>query len=267
MFSDKALNHMLKQGAEQDHRPCGTTANCNCHWELEMCMVRAYFAPWQLLSNHPSEHLGGWLTLWLAEEMQDGRRQRADIPAYTRSAHNSLLQKTLEQNLLNHFLTSFQWQNQSKDLIEQKWCSFTKRIDLQSLWIPYFVKGQHSCLLLLFCLFFALPWEVQETVVGGCSYWEHGTALALWITEPPVNPQALLCPSVAALQTHCSGDSGTLGLWLLTFSMVDCLPQCLVFSVVFCLLWCLASCVVSSEASWLRSVLCLLWCFASSVVS
>ena len=32
-------------------------------------MVRACHTPWQLLQNHPSGHLGGWVMLWSAEEI------------------------------------------------------------------------------------------------------------------------------------------------------------------------------------------------------
>ena len=51
------------------------------------------------LQNHPLGHLGGWATLWSAEKMLDGQHQRADIPAHARTAHNGLLQETLDKNL------------------------------------------------------------------------------------------------------------------------------------------------------------------------
>ena len=53
----------------------------------------------RLLQNHPSWHLGGWATTWLAEEMLDGQLQRVDIPAHARTAYNGLLLKRLDDNL------------------------------------------------------------------------------------------------------------------------------------------------------------------------
>ena len=38
---------------------------------------------------------------WSAEEMLDGQHRRMDIPAKARTAHKGLLQKTLEEALLN----------------------------------------------------------------------------------------------------------------------------------------------------------------------
>ena len=38
---------------------------CHNMWQFHM--------PQQPLQNHPSGHLGGWVTLWSAEEMLDGR--------------------------------------------------------------------------------------------------------------------------------------------------------------------------------------------------
>ena len=54
--------------------------------------------PQQPLQNHPSGHLGGWMTPWLAEEMLDGQ-QRMDIPADARTIYKGLLQKRLEEDL------------------------------------------------------------------------------------------------------------------------------------------------------------------------
>ena len=86
-------------GAEQDQLPCGSkgTSSGNCQ-ETETCMVRACHTPRQPLQNHPSGHLGGWVTLWSAEEMLDGKHQRLDIPAHARTAHKGLLQKRLEED-------------------------------------------------------------------------------------------------------------------------------------------------------------------------
>ena len=55
--------------------------------------------PWQFFQNCPSGHLGGWVMLQLAEEMLDVERQRVDIPTHARTAHNSLLQKRLKENI------------------------------------------------------------------------------------------------------------------------------------------------------------------------
>ena len=49
--------------------------------------------------NHPSRHLGGWVTLCLAEEMLDEQRQRMDVSALARTAYKGLLQKRLEEDL------------------------------------------------------------------------------------------------------------------------------------------------------------------------
>ena len=62
-------------------------------------MVQACHRPQQPLQNHPSRHLGGWATPWSAEEMLDGHHQRVDTPALSRTAHNGLLQKSLEEDL------------------------------------------------------------------------------------------------------------------------------------------------------------------------
>ena len=44
-------------------------------------MVQACHTPQQPLQNHPSGHLRGWVTLWLAKDMLHGQHQRVDIPA------------------------------------------------------------------------------------------------------------------------------------------------------------------------------------------
>ena len=41
------------------------------------------------------------MTAWLAEEMLDGQHLKVDIPAHARTAHQGLLQKGLEEDLLN----------------------------------------------------------------------------------------------------------------------------------------------------------------------
>ena len=52
------------------------------------------------LQNHSSGHLGGWATLWSAEEMVDGQHQRVNIPASARTAHKGLLlHNRLEEDL------------------------------------------------------------------------------------------------------------------------------------------------------------------------
>ena len=79
-------------GAEQDQLPCrstGTTSG-NCQ-EMETWMVWACHTPRQPLQNHSSGHLGGWVTLWSAEEMLDGQLQRMDIPAHARTVYKGLL--------------------------------------------------------------------------------------------------------------------------------------------------------------------------------
>ena len=51
--------------------------------------------PRQPLQNHPSGYLGGWTTPWSAEEMLEGQRQRADVPAHARTARDGLPRKRL----------------------------------------------------------------------------------------------------------------------------------------------------------------------------
>ena len=62
-------------------------------------MAGARHTPWQPLQNHPSGHLGGWVTPWSAEGMLDGQHQRVDIPTRTSTAHKGLQQRRLEENL------------------------------------------------------------------------------------------------------------------------------------------------------------------------
>ena len=91
------INFLLGQ---QDQLPFGSaeTFSGNC-CETETCMVWACHTSRQPLQKHPSGHLGGWATLWSAEEMLEGQHQRVDMPAHARTAHNGLLQKTLEDNI------------------------------------------------------------------------------------------------------------------------------------------------------------------------
>ena len=75
------------------------TSSGNCQ-ETQIRMVRACHTPRQPLQNHPSRHLGGKATPWSVEEMLDGQRQRVDIPAHARTAHNGLRKKKrLEEDL------------------------------------------------------------------------------------------------------------------------------------------------------------------------
>ena len=83
---------------------CGLTAILNEHCqETETRMVRACHAPRLPLQNHPSGHFGGRgrgrATPWSSEDMLGGLRQRTDIPAHARTAHNGLPQKGLEQDV------------------------------------------------------------------------------------------------------------------------------------------------------------------------
>ena len=70
-----------------------------CGRETVTYTVRACHTPRQPLQNHPSGHLGGWATSWLAKEMLDGQHQRVDIPALARNAHKGLPRKRLEEDL------------------------------------------------------------------------------------------------------------------------------------------------------------------------
>ena len=74
------------------------TSSVNCR-EMETCMFRTCYMPWQPLQTYSSGHLGGWVTLWSAEEMLDVQHQSVDIPANARTAHKGLLQKSPEEDL------------------------------------------------------------------------------------------------------------------------------------------------------------------------
>ena len=65
---------------------------------MKTCMVQACLVPWQPLQNHTSGHLGGWAMLWSVEEMLDRQHQRIDVTAYAKIAHDSLMQKGLEED-------------------------------------------------------------------------------------------------------------------------------------------------------------------------
>ena len=83
-------------GAEQDQLSSRSTrtssGNCQRHRNLHGSSMS--------LAGTASLHLEGWATPWSAEEMLDGKKQqqqqRVDFPAHARTAHNDLLQKTLE---------------------------------------------------------------------------------------------------------------------------------------------------------------------------
>ena len=73
---------------------------CECVCETGTRIVRACQAPWQPLQNHSSWHLGRWATLWSAEQMLDGQRQRVDIRVHARTTHNGHSQKKTERGSL-----------------------------------------------------------------------------------------------------------------------------------------------------------------------
>ena len=81
-------------GMEQDQLPCGAsgTFSGNCQ-KAEIDMVRACHTSRHPLHNHSSGHLGGWVMLWLAEEILDGQHQKVDIPTHAGTAHKGLPQK------------------------------------------------------------------------------------------------------------------------------------------------------------------------------
>ena len=62
-------------------------------------MVQACHMLQQPLLKHPSGHIGGLGTPWLAEDVLDGQHQKMDISAYARSAHKCLLPKRLDKDL------------------------------------------------------------------------------------------------------------------------------------------------------------------------
>ena len=88
-------------GVEQDQLLCGSTGTSsgNCR-ETETCMLRACHTSRQPLQIIFQGTLKGGQLPWLAEEVLDGQYERVDIPAHARTAHNSLLQKSLEEDLL-----------------------------------------------------------------------------------------------------------------------------------------------------------------------
>ena len=74
-------------GADQPRCWSTGTSSGNCQ-ETETHVVRACHTPRQPLQNHSSRRLRGWATLWSAEEILEGQRQKVDIPAHARTAHN-----------------------------------------------------------------------------------------------------------------------------------------------------------------------------------
>ena len=103
---EKTSPHLLlgsqdqQLGEEHNQLPCGSrgTSSGNCQ-ETETCVVWASHMPRQPLQNHSSGHHGGWTALWSAEEMLDGQHSRVNVPAHTKTVHNGLLQKRLEENI------------------------------------------------------------------------------------------------------------------------------------------------------------------------
>ena len=87
-------------GAEQDQLPCGSieTSSRNCQKMSNLHGSRMSCAR-KPLWNNSSGYIGWWATPWSAEEMLYGQRQRLDIPAHARTAHNGLPQKRLEMYL------------------------------------------------------------------------------------------------------------------------------------------------------------------------
>ena len=111
------------QGAEQDQLPCGSTGTSSGNsQEMETSMVWACHTSWQPLQNHSAGYLGGWVTLWSAEEMLDGQHQIADIPAHARSAHKGPLQKRLEEDL--RWIMSYPCDDPIGQGTELKWTDY-----------------------------------------------------------------------------------------------------------------------------------------------
>ena len=85
--------------AEKNYLPCGLQeplVSTVKRWHLHGSGMSHAMPASQ---NRPSGNLGGWATSWSVEEMLDGQRQRVDISAHARTAHNGLLQKRLDEDL------------------------------------------------------------------------------------------------------------------------------------------------------------------------
>ena len=91
-----SLPKTILQSTLENGRRRGRQTKC---WMDNIKELTSFPMPKQPLQNHPSGHLGGRATPWLAEEMLDGQHQRVDVPAHARTAHNNFLQKTLRENL------------------------------------------------------------------------------------------------------------------------------------------------------------------------
>ena len=69
-------------------------------------MFRAFTRHDSLLQNHRSGRLGGWATLWSAEEMLDGQLGGLDVPAHVKAAHDDRPQERLEESSPTSFPTN-----------------------------------------------------------------------------------------------------------------------------------------------------------------
>ena len=87
--------------------------------QAETGMVQACHAPRQSLQHFPSENLRGWATPWSVKEMLDGQRERAEVPACARTAHDDFPQKKArKESLLNHPSCPHRQPSRSRDWTE-----------------------------------------------------------------------------------------------------------------------------------------------------
>ena len=88
---------------EQDQLPCKSAGTSSGNFqETETCMVRSCHMTRQPLQNHPSRHLGGWSTPWLAEEMLDGQKTKSGHPCPCQNcSQGPPVEKTGRGSLLN----------------------------------------------------------------------------------------------------------------------------------------------------------------------
>ena len=153
--------------AEQDQlswRSTGTPSD-NCR-EMEICMVQVCHTPQQPLQNHPSRHLGGWAMPWLARGNARWQHQRVNFPAYSRSAHKGLLQKSLEEDfcwiiscvpLMTRLVKELNWTECS--------LSFTHLYHFQRPWLYFKVTAMSNSFNWKFYVLIWLNWNVVQLLI------------------------------------------------------------------------------------------------------
>ena len=94
-------DHDQRLGAEQDQLSGGSTGTSSgTSQETETHMVPAHHALKRPLKTIPRDTLEGGRRLGPQKIMLNGQRQRIDFPAHVGTAHGSLSNRGLEENLL-----------------------------------------------------------------------------------------------------------------------------------------------------------------------